>query len=112
MTLRSSRILPPIVFPLALALAALTHTTPAQAGPTAAADLDLGTSIKRDYRPDQQSSGLAPPSALYVAGFRIRAGWRFVCAPVWPPPEIGGGYAVEPFPPPPGILDASDVSLP
>jgi hypothetical protein len=92
-----SRSLPLLITPLALAVS-LTLAPSAHAGPTVAADLDLGTSVKRDYLPaGDQNPEPYSPSALYVTGFRIRAGWRFDVGPVFLLPEIGGGYDVERF---------------
>jgi hypothetical protein len=79
-----------LALPLLLALTALP-TASAHAGPTVSADLDLGTSTKST--PGEE----VPPSPLYIAGFLVRAGWRFDVAPVWLLPEIGAGYAVERF---------------
>ena len=78
----------------AVALAAVSAvTTPAHAGPTVSADLDLGTSTSTVY------SGYGyTTSPLYLVGFTLRAGWRFdLGAAVWFLPEIGGSYAVEHF---------------
>jgi hypothetical protein len=87
----------------ALALAApLSTSSAAHAGPTVATDLDLGTSVGQGITAYTRSS--SPPTgpvasfpALYVVGFRVRAGWRFDVGPVWLLPEIGGGYDVERF---------------
>jgi len=76
--------------PLLLALSApLTSATPAHAGPTASADLDLGTST----RPTSPGG----PSPLYTVGITLRAGWRLALdrVPVWFLPEIGASYAVD-----------------
>jgi hypothetical protein len=79
-----------------LALASLLLALPAQAGPTVAADLDLGTSIKRDTPPAIDPTPVTG-APLYIVGFRIRAGWRFDVGPVFLLPELGGGYDVEHF---------------
>ena len=76
------------------ASALLLSTTSASAGPTVAADLDLGTST-RSTPPGGTASIYPTPSPLYTVGFALRAGWRFDVAPVWFLPEIGAGYAVE-----------------
>ena len=82
---------------LALAAAFFT-TTPAHAGPTVSADLDLGTSLGGRNVASGTGSLMAPgPSPLYIVGFRARAGWRFDIGPLWLLPEIGGGYDVERF---------------
>lgn len=85
---------------LLLALSApLTSTTPAHAGPTASADLALGTSTQGNpsSAADYQGPPEPTPSPLYTVGFTLRAGWRFdiAQAPVWLLPEIGAGYSVE-----------------
>ncbi len=91
----------------AAALAVLATAAPsAVAGPTVSADLDLGTSIGRDLSPSPGPAGTAQTSLLYIAGFRIRAGWRFDLGPVFLVPEIGGGYDVQRF------SGAPDGSLP
>src|SRR5205807_564135 len=36
-------------------------------------------------------------SLLYIAGFTLRAGWRFDVGPFFLLPEIGAGYALERF---------------
>ncbi len=85
----------------ALALAAtFSASHPAHAGPTVAADLDLGTPVGRGIAASIASA--VPPTgpvaslpALWIVGFRVRAGWRFDVGPVWLLPEIGGGYDVE-----------------
>ncbi len=83
---------------VAILATALALTSPAAAGPTVAADLDLGTSVKRTYLPGAApDGGPTPPAALYLVGLRIRAGWRFDVGPVFLLPEIGGGYDVERF---------------
>ena len=87
-----------LVVPAAALAALLAASSPALAGPTVSADLDLGTSIGRDSAPSA--------SLLYIAGFRIRAGWRFSLGPVFLVPEIGGGYDVQRF------TGAPDGSLP
>jgi hypothetical protein len=80
----------------ALALAVVTATPQAHAGPTISADLDLGTSIHHDIANPYGLGSLSPrASPLYVLGFRVRAGWRFDLGPVWLLPEIGGGYDIE-----------------
>ncbi len=85
----------------ALALAAtFSASHPAHAGPTVAADLDLGTPVGRGISASIASAvpstgPVASLPALYVVGFRVRAGWRFDVGPVWLLPEIGGGYDVE-----------------
>jgi hypothetical protein len=85
-----------------LATAALSFAPTVQAGPTVAADMDLGACVGQGIT--SYTRGLAPttgpvpgPAALYVAGFRIRAGWRFDIGPVWILPELGGGYDAERF---------------
>ncbi len=83
-----------LLAPLLLALAAPLLTTQALAGPTVSADLDLGTSTRSAGSID---AALPNPSPLYLAGFVLRAGWRFDVAPVWFLPEVGAGYAVERF---------------
>ena len=95
------------VLAAAAALTVLVTAAPsALAGPTVSADLDLGTSIGRDLAPSPGPSGAAPTSLLYIAGFRIRAGWRFSLGPLLLVPEIGGGYDVQRF------SGAPDGSLP
>ena len=88
-----------LVLPAAALAAVLAVSKRALAGPTVSADLDLGTSIGRDTAPTQTS-------LLYIAGFRIRAGWRFSLGPVFLVPELGGGYDVQRF------SGAPDGSLP
>jgi hypothetical protein len=87
----------------ALTLAATLSTTrSAHAGPTVAADLDLGTSVGQGVNAyvrglNPSGGSISPPAALYVTGLRLRAGWRFDVGPVWILPEVGGGYDVERF---------------
>jgi hypothetical protein len=92
------RNLPSLASALALA-AALSTSAAAQAGPTLAADLDLGTSVGQGTTARTNSAPYTGPvaslPALYLVGFRLRAGWRFDVGPVWILPEIGGGYDVE-----------------
>jgi hypothetical protein len=93
--------LPRALSTLAAALvlaAAFSTTTPAHAGPTVSADLDLGTALGARNLASGTDSLMAPrPSPLYIVGFRVRAGWRFDIGPVWLLPEIGGGYDKERF---------------
>jgi hypothetical protein len=77
-----------------LTLALLTTGT-AHAGPTVAADLDLGTSTTHAAPGVVQSSPVVVTSPLYMVGFTLRAGWRFDVGSFFLQPEIGGGYAVE-----------------
>ncbi len=87
-----------ILAPL-LAFSASLLTTPAHAGPTVSADLDLGTSTRSTTPSAAGVAALLPlPAPLYVTGFTFRAGWRFDLAPVWFLPELGAGYEVEHFP--------------
>jgi hypothetical protein len=80
------------------ALATALLTTPAKAGPTVSADLDLGTSTRSGATPATGPLPILPnPSPLYVTGFTFRAGWRFDVAPVWFLPELGASYDVEHF---------------
>ncbi len=79
-----------------LALSAALLTTPAHAGPTVSADLDLGTSTRSSA---DAAYGILPlASPLYITGFTFRAGWRFDVAPVWLLPELGASYEVEHYP--------------
>ena len=79
---------PPRLLPTVAAILALagfsTLTTPALAGPTVSADLDLGTSVMTG---SASSSYIYTPypasSPLYLVGFTLRAGWRFDLGPVW-----------------------------
>ncbi len=90
----SSRTLRALSAPLVLA--ATLFTTPAHAGPTLGADLDLGTSTYTLSHPSNTLGGEDPRrSALYDVGFRIRAGWRFDLGPFFIVPEVGFGYDVE-----------------
>ncbi len=82
-----SPLLPMLSAPLALA--ALTLSPPAHAGPTVSANLDLGTSVGSSTGGPM---GDYPPVA--VEGFRVRGGWRFDLGPIWLVPEIGAGYDV------------------
>ncbi len=90
------RTLSPLLLSTAVALAVmLSLASSAQAGPTLSADLDLGALV------DQESIGTEMGQqfpVVYLAGFLIRAGWRFDLGTVFLVPEIGGGYAVEPAP--------------
>jgi RNA polymerase sigma-70 factor, ECF subfamily len=73
----------------------LATTSPAHAGPTVSADVDLGSSTKG--APTPSSAGAVPPgpSALYAVGFGLRAGYRFDLTPAWwLLPEIGAQYTV------------------
>jgi hypothetical protein len=92
---RTFRALIPVTFAAGLTALALLSFAPAvHAGPTAAVDLDLGTSVGMGVI---QNPPVLPPQAAqpYVVGFRVRAGWRFDIGPFWILPEIGGGYDVE-----------------
>ena len=98
-SLETSGMHPPHIRPVlaaTLALAALANPTPAHAGPCVSADLDLGTSVKRDSVYSGPYTGpTAGPSPLYIVGFRLRAGWRLDLGPVGLLPELGGGYDRE-----------------
>ncbi len=89
-TFPSHRIVP-------LALAATLFATPAHAGPTLAADLDLGTSVDTFKAASSPSNylGVQVPPALYDVGLRIRAGWRFDLGHIFIVPEVGVGYDIE-----------------
>jgi hypothetical protein len=69
-----------------LALAAvLCASAPARAGAYAAADLDVGVTLYRNFY------SLRPPSPFGLgAGGRI--GWRFDVGQAWIAPELGGHY--------------------
>jgi hypothetical protein len=97
----SLRLLPTVAALLALA-AFSTVTTQAHAGPTVSADLDLGTSVLPSGTYIAATQPVGDP--LYLVGFTLRAGWRFDLGPVWLLPEIGGGYAVERFQFPEGMV--------
>jgi hypothetical protein len=90
---------PSVAAALAVA-AALSSGRSSHAGPTVATDLDLGTSVGQGITAPTTAAPSGPVAslpALYVVGFRLRAGWRFDVGPVWLLPEVGGGYDVERF---------------
>ncbi len=99
----------------ALTLSAVLLTTPAHAGPTVSADLDLGTSTRSTPSDCLCTSG-ATPLPLYIAGFALRAGWRFDVgpagvAPLWLLPELGWSYVVERLQSAPATTFPPDSSL-
>jgi hypothetical protein len=85
----------PRLLSIALALAVLgLYPASAHAGPTVGADLDLGTHIHNSDLPPSQGGPDRP--LLYIAGFTLRAGWRFdVPRGVFLVPEAGAGWAIE-----------------